>query len=61
MRLLFLVAALIVCFIAGGTVARAYYGWRQVSTPCVPTGVAMNGSTIAIICDGDRHVYVQEP
>lgn len=61
MKPLIVVVALIVFFIAGGAIARAYYGWKQVSTPCAPTSVAMSGSTIAIICDGDQHVYLREP
>lgn len=60
MRIAIVAAALVLCFIAGAGIARAYYGWRQVSTPCAPTGVAMNGTTIAIICDGDQHVYIQD-
>jgi hypothetical protein len=57
---LFTLAALTIAFLAGGAIAQAYYGWRQVSTPCTPTGIAMSGATIAIICPGDQHVYVQE-
>lgn len=58
-RLLALVA-LVVAFLAGGAIAHAFYGWRQISTPCAPTGVAMDGGSIVIICPGDQHVYIQE-
>lgn len=47
-------------FFAGAAVARAAYGWFQYSTPCVPTGVALTGSEIAVICPGDQHVYIKQ-
>lgn len=53
-------SALALAFLAGGAIAHAYYGWRQISTPCTPSGIAMDGGKIAIICPGDQHVYVQE-
>lgn len=60
MRPLLTIAALTVALLAGGAIAHAYYGWREITTPCTPTGVAMDGGRIAIICPGDQHVYVQE-
>lgn len=49
-----------VAFVLGIATARAAYGWFQYSTPCVPTGVALTGSEIAIICPGDEHVYIKQ-
>ena len=60
MSRLLALAMLGVAFLASGAIAHAYYGWRQISTPCTPSGIAMSGGTIAIICPGDQHVYVQE-
>lgn len=51
--------ALVLAGTAGFGVARAAYAWESVSAPCQPTGVAMNGGEIAVICANDRHVYFQ--
>lgn len=60
MRGVLAVVAFIFAFVAGIAVARAAYGWLQCSTPCVPTGVALTGSEIAVICPGDEHVYIKQ-
>ena len=43
--------------------ARAAFGadWFQISTPCVPTAIAVDRSdTVFITCPGDRHIYYKQ-
>jgi hypothetical protein len=60
MRQIVAVFAFVCVFVAGIAVARASYGWLQYSTPCAPTGVALTGNEIAVICPGDEHVYIKQ-
>ena len=60
MRRFLAIAGFVCAFFAGIAVARATYGWFQYSTPCVPPGLALTGSDIAVICPGDEHVYIKQ-
>ena len=50
----------LVCFMAGITLARADQPWLQYYAPCTPTGVALTNTEIAVICPGDKRVYIKQ-
>lgn len=58
-RLILAAFALVAGIALGAGAARAAFGWQQILAPCVPTGVALTSSEIAVACPGDRTVYIQ--
>lgn len=57
----YLVAALVLAtFVTGVGVARAQFGWRYVSAPCDPIGVALSSNQVAVICPNEARVYLKD-
>lgn len=50
---------LLIFFIAGFGSARAAFGWQSILAPCVPTGIALSASDIAVTCPGERTIYLR--
>jgi len=52
--------AILMVFIFGVGVARAQFGWRFISAPCNPTGVAISSNQVAVICPNEARVYLKD-